>query len=124
MNSLPPHPLTLEQAIALKEGWYAHELTRNQRNNNPGNLEYNHFTISQGAMGSDGRFAIFASPEDGFNALRNLLLSPSYESLTIEQAIRRFAPSNENDTELYIKQVCEWTGYTSQHVLNTFLKQA
>lgn len=122
MNQLPPHPLTLEQAIACQEGWYALTRTRCQRNNNPGNLEYGHFTIQNGAIGSDGRFAIFASGEDGFKALHNLLMSHEYVSLTIDQAIRRFAPSNENDTNAYIKHVCEWTGYTSQHVLNTFLE--
>lgn len=123
MYQVPPHPLTLEQAIALQEGWYAHELTRCQRNNNPGNIEYGSFAIRNGAIGHDSRFAIFRTPEDGFKALTTLLLE-RYGHLTIAQTIAEYAPSNENNTEAYIKHVCEWTGYTRDHVLNTFLKLA
>jgi len=119
---LPPHPLTLEQAIALQEGWYSLKRnTRCQRNNNPGNLEYGSFAIRNGATGRDERFAIFPTPEKGFAALHNLLLTPHYVNLTIAQAIHQFAPSTENDTETYINHVCEWTGYTRDHVLNSFL---
>lgn len=121
MHTLPPHPLTLEQAIALQEGWYNHTVTRNQRNNNPGNIVYGRFAISHSATGSDGRFAIFETAEDGFRALTALLLTDTYAHLTIEQALRKYAPSNENDTEMYISNVCKWTGYTREHVLNTFL---
>lgn len=120
---MPPHPLTMEQAIARQEGWYLQNVvTRNQRNNNPGNLEYGTFAIRMGATKSDGRFAIFPTPEAGFEALHNLLRAPHYINLTIAQAIRQFAPSTENNTEGYIKDVCYWMGYTPDYVLNTFLE--
>jgi len=118
---MPPHPLTLEQAIAREEGWYLNTVTRCQRNRNPGNIVYGMFAQHHGATGSDGRFAIFASADDGFAALNALLNGPEYAHLTIEECIRKYAPSSENDTEVYINNVCHWTGYTRQHVLNTFL---
>lgn len=123
-NRVPEHPLTIEQAIALKEGWYSLTETRNQRNNNPGNIVYGHFAISKGATGSDGRFAKFATPEDGFNALHDLLMTEAYRNLTVAQALARYAPSNENDTELYITQVCSWTGHNRDDVISTLLERA
>ncbi len=47
--------------------------SRGERNNNPGNIEYGKYAISQGAVGSDGRFAIFSSITDGIAAQVNLL---------------------------------------------------
>lgn len=49
------------------------ENTRGGRNNNPGNIEYGDFAIRMGAIGSDGRFAIFPSPEHGLRAASELL---------------------------------------------------
>ena len=47
---------------------------RGMKNNNPGNLESNSWTQSlPGYVGTDGRFAIFATPQDGLAAIdRNL----------------------------------------------------
>lgn len=44
--------------------------TRGIRNNNPGNLKYNDFTRGLGATGMDAAgFAIFATPQQGLNAI-------------------------------------------------------
>ena len=51
------------------------KMDRNFRNNNPGNLEYNDFTKSQGAIGSDGRFAIFKDLKSGETAQLKLLMN-------------------------------------------------
>jgi hypothetical protein len=112
MYPLPSSPCTLSQAIAREEGWYAHALNRPQKCNNPGDLEHGHFTIQQGATGTDGRFAIFDTPEEGFSCLVALLKTPHYRDLTIAQMVNRYAPSNENDTQRYINNVCQWTGLT------------
>jgi hypothetical protein len=100
--------LTLAQAIAREEGFYVTG-SRAERNHNPGNLEYGAFAIAHGAEKSDGRFAIFPDPLDGFEALE-ALLKFSYSGLTIERAIRKYAPESENDTERYLANVCQWTG--------------
>jgi hypothetical protein len=81
------------------------EGTRAWRNNNPGNIEYGKFAIGQGAVGSDGRFAVFPTKEMGDLARENLLFGGSYGGLTISQAIAKYAPSHENDTQRYLQQV-------------------
>jgi len=93
----------------------------NWRSNNPGNIEYGDFAISQGAIGSgavpQGRergFAIFPTLSAGEEARRALQFeSPRYRDLTIEQAISRYAPPNENNTQAYINAVTRAAGVPS-----------
>lgn len=75
---------------------------RNWRNNNPGNIEYGPFAISMGAVGSDGRFAIFPSEEMGRKAADTLLKGKSYANLNIKDAINKWAPPSENNTNAYV----------------------
>lgn len=100
-------PLKLWEAIAREEGFYVLH-SRAQRNNNPGNLEYGSFTVAHGAVSSDGRFAIFDSPSNGFQALRVLLAGPVYASCTLEEWAAKYAPSNENNTNEYLENVYTW----------------
>lgn len=74
---------------------------RNWRNNNPGNIEYGQFAISMGAIGTDGRFAIFPTMDMGYKAADTLMKGKNYQNLTIAQAIRRWAPETENDVQIY-----------------------
>jgi uncharacterized protein (TIGR02594 family) len=84
---------------------------RNWRNNNPGNLEYGDFAKSKGAIGTDGRFAIFPSPEAGRAAKSQLLFEGKrYKDNTIEGAISAYAPPNENNTAAYISNVSKSLG--------------
>lgn len=113
MPILPTLPLTLSQAIARQEGFYVPSdsvdyPTRAQRNNNPGNLEYSQFTRAHGAIGTDGRFAIFSSSAAGFLCLTELLALAAYQSRSIANAIACYAPSTENNTEVYLVNVCSW----------------
>lgn len=79
---------------------------RNWRNNNPGNIEFGPFAQAAGAVGSDGRFAVFPSYEQGRAAKEQLIFSsPSYRDLTLEQAISRYAPPSENNTSAYLNAV-------------------
>ena len=91
---------------------------RNWRNNNPGNLEFGSFAESKGAIGSDGRFAVFPTLEQGSKAKEDLLFGKNYANLSIEQAISKYAPPNENNTENYIKQILAATGANSNTILN------
>ncbi len=80
--------------------------TRNWRNNNPGNLEFNKYTKSLGAVGSDGRFAVFPTLKEGRAAQGKLLFEgEQYRGLDLKAAIARYAPPNENDTERYQRSV-------------------
>ncbi|PRH86931.1 hypothetical protein C5L14_16730 [Labrys okinawensis] len=78
--------------------------SRSWRNRNPGNIEYGPFARSHGAIGSDGRFAIFPSEDVGTRAQESLLFdSKGYRNLTLAQAIHRWAPGFENDVPAYIR---------------------
>lgn len=96
--------------------------SRAWRNNNPGNLEYGKFTRNNGAIGTDGRFAIFPDAATGFNAMAGLLATSSYQKLTIEGAINRYAPPNENNVENYLKSVERQTGFPRSTPMNSLSK--
>ena len=92
---------------------------RNWRNNNPGNIEWGPFAQSKGAIGTDGRFAIFPTYVMGRQAKSDLLFEgKNYKDLNIKQAISRYAPPTnnkgefENDTPAYIKAVTSAVGGT------------
>lgn len=73
---------------------------RNWRNNNPGNLEYGKLAKQYGAIGSDGRFAIFPDQESG-NKAREALLFERYGNTSLTSMIAKYAPPVENDTGKY-----------------------
>ena len=95
--------------------------SRAWRNNNPGNIKFSekkdqngqNFAERHGAIGKDRNvkgFAIFPDYETGRKALESLLKTESYQKETLEQALHRYAPKFENDTETYIRHVVEKTG--------------
>lgn len=84
---------------------------RNARNNNPGNIEYGDFAKRHGAVASDGRFAIFPTKEAGSAAMDALLQNYKRQGRkTLRQIINRWAPSTENDTNGYVKNVAKRLG--------------
>lgn len=88
--------------------------SRNWRNNNPGNIEFGPFARSMGAIGTDGRFAVFPTYEQGRKAKATLLWgSKGYRGKTIGQAIARYAPSFENDTGAYTGAITKALGVSS-----------
>jgi hypothetical protein len=101
---------------------------RNWRNNNPGNIEFGDFARRQGAIGTDGRFAIFPTYEVGKRAKEALLFEGrNYSGLTIAQAITRYAPPSENDTAMYIRVAAGAAGVaptTPMKDLNSGQRQA
>src|SRR5258707_8711170 len=66
--------------------------TRAWRNNNPGNIEAGKFAQSQGAIGSDGRFAVFPNYNAGRTALESSLRADAAQNLTVGQVVQRHAP--------------------------------
>jgi hypothetical protein len=77
--------------------------TRSWRTNNPGNIEYGSFAKKLGAIGSDGRFAIFPSEEAGDVAQHALLSGKGYNNLTIKQMAEKWTPRSENGAATDIK---------------------
>lgn len=100
---------TILEAIARMEGWNVPN-SRCRRNHNPGNIEAGRFATAHHATGADGRFAEFETDAAGFAALAALLAGPAYAGLTIALAIAKFAPPPENNTALYLVNVCGWVG--------------
>ena len=88
------------------------EGARNWRNNNPGNINFGDFAKRMGAVGTDGRFAVFSTLEQGKNAKEQLLFGNTsrYINLSVSDAISRYAPPNENNTNAYIDAVVRTVG--------------
>jgi hypothetical protein len=88
--------------------------SRSYRNNNPGNLEFGAFAAKCRGVIETGvpkpRFARFPHAAAGVTALSRLLSGPSYDKLTIESSIRKFAPPKENLVQAYINTVCDEAG--------------
>ncbi len=82
------------------------------RLNNPGLIRDGAFARNcQGYAGPGEKgFARFDDWGLGLGALARLLRMPSYQGLTIREIISRYAPDSENDTEAYIRHVCQRTG--------------
>lgn len=78
---------------------------RGVRTNNPLNLS---FANQPNAIGTDGRFAVFQTPEEGVAAsVRQLQLYGQRGLNTVEQIVGRWAPPSENDTPAYIRAVSQ-----------------
>lgn len=93
---------------------------RNWRNNNPGNIEYGPFARKHGAIGTDGRFAVFPSYEAGRAAKESLLFeTPSYKNKTIRAAIARYAPAFENNVSAYAGAVANAIGVSPDTPLSS-----
>lgn len=107
--------LTFKQAIARMEGYGVSADNLPTRNNNPGDLDKAPW---EKTVTSTGRFAKFATPEDGWKALEVLLLR-SYVGLTIEAAVNKYAPPCENNTHDYVSFVCKWTGFSPTTILTS-----
>ena len=90
--------------------------TRSWRNFNPGNLEYKAFSVKHGAIGTDGRFAIFPDYQTGKSA-QIALLKQRYGNYSIAGMINRYAPPFENDTGAYVRSIVP-SGATAQSRIN------
>jgi len=82
---------------------------RPTRNNNPGNIRKTGVTY-YGETSNDPAFESFAAPEWGYAAMFDLL-DRLYTGLSLSEAIYKWAPPSENDTERYVKFVAKKTGY-------------
>lgn len=94
--------------------------SRNWRNNNPGNIEYGNFSKQFNAIGTDGRFAVFPTYQDGKGAKAHLLFEgANYRNLDIASAISRYAPPSENNTSSYINSIVRATGTSANTPLRS-----
>jgi hypothetical protein len=123
--------------MARQEGFFRRG-TRPQKLQNPGDIQYGKFAKAHGAIGSDGRFARFATVEDGYRCMAALLSSPTYlhGKATIKQAVylwlgysladakKDVLKPNEkgNYPRIYVANVCADSGLTPETVIADHLQ--
>lgn len=87
---------------------------RGVRNNNPGNVEWGQpwQGLIDRSKATDDRFAQFISPAYGIRVIARVLIGyqDNYGINTVKEAINRYAPPIENNTDAYIDAVCAKIG--------------
>jgi len=78
-----------------------------------------------GLRKKNGRFRIFKTVQDGFNALVNDIEKKQSgrstvldSTSTIEEFVYIYAPQKENDTEMYLKKVLSFLGVDKDQPIN------
>lgn len=96
-------------------------MTRELRLNNPMGIKYSSDKF-QGEVrpSSDAVFKQFITEVEGIRAGAKILLTyfNLYSLNTVAQIIARWAPGNENDTEAYIADVVQRTGFYENQIVN------
>lgn len=122
MDKLATYEKQVAKVVDAGPGWTTVQLndgtverrygpaSRAARNNNPGNIMAGAFTKSVGAIGTDGRFAVFPDRQTGIDAISSLLGTKSYRDKTVMGAISTYAPPHENDTAKYASTVARAAG--------------
>lgn len=92
---------------------------RGLRNNNPLNIENSPTSTWLGQCGADKRFCIFENRMYGYRAAFRIMYTyrSKYEIYSVRQIIDRWAPSSENNTSAYIRQVCKLMGVEPTFIL-------
>jgi hypothetical protein len=95
--------------------------TKSWRNNNAGNIRYGEYAQKMGAIGKDkDGFAIFPDEATGDEARKKLIFaSNSYKNLSLNDAIARYAPPNENNTSLYQKTISKAAGLSGNERMSS-----
>ncbi len=93
-------------------------IPRGIRNKNPGNIRHGDNWEGMKANQSDDAFVQFTDAKYGIRAMVKVLRSYRNRGIvTLERIISVWAPTNENNTEAYIKSVMKATGWQRSHVV-------
>lgn len=85
-------------------------MTRGESNANPGNIRQVRGVtwVGQSVVQSDDAFVQFQSPLYGIRAIARILRSYERRGInTLGEAIDRWAPPNENNSQAYVSDVCQ-----------------
>jgi hypothetical protein len=95
------------------------ELTRAQRNNNPGNIDRTNIRwLGMAAdQSGDPRFIVFVDAAHGFRAMARIIHGHFGQFNTVRQIINRWAPPVENDSQAYVNDVANRMGVTPDRIL-------
>lgn len=93
-------------------------LPRGIRNNNPGNIRHGDNWVGMADTQKDKSFVTFVDAKYGIRAMVKVFRSYRNRGVvTLGGIISTWAPSNENDTEAYIKAAEKSTGWSRSHVV-------
>lgn len=94
-------------------------LPRGYRNNNPLNIRKGCNWQGLSENQSDNAFCVFKGMEWGFRAAFIIICKTYFNKrkVTIRQIISSWAPPNENNTSLYVMQVCKASGLKPDMIL-------
>ena len=89
------------------------------RDQNPRDIEWGAFARRHGAIGADGKMAIFPSEHQAYQASMALMSSmagngreaPGYPAGTLANIVYQWSPPKENNTEGMIKDIMARTGF-------------
>lgn len=84
-------------------------MTRGEQNNNPGNIRHVTGTVWVGASPTqtDSAFVQFTDVVYGIRAIVRIMRAYENEGIqTVGEAIDRWAPPNENNSNAYVQDVC------------------
>jgi peptidoglycan hydrolase-like protein with peptidoglycan-binding domain len=90
------------------------------RNTNPGNIIRGQFATAHGAIGYNNRFAVFPDEATGMAAIVALLRTPKYQALTVLDAMKRYAPPEDNnDPVAYANHIHQLTGIEPSRAMSS-----
>ena len=100
------------------------KLPRGIRNKNPGNIKLGTDWDGLADEQSDPVLCVFKESVWGIRALMRILLVYRFhhKKHTTEDIIGRWAPPSENDTDAYIKFVCDKTGFKPMDKLDNSME--
>lgn len=105
------------------------KIARGERNNNPGNIDYNPANKWQGQLPHDpsieSRFCRFQSAEYGIRAIYKLLQTyqRKYGLNSVAAIINKYAPPIENNTSGYIRRAADDIGVAVLDKIDTSNKK-
>ncbi|UPK82577.1 structural protein [Proteus vulgaris] len=106
------------------------KMARGERNNNPGNIDYNPRNKWKGLVGIETgvpnpRFCVFESAEYGIRAIYKLTQTyqRKYGLNSVSAIINKYAPPIENNTTGYITRASKEIGVGINDKINTQSKQ-
>ena len=96
-------------------------MTRGMRNCNPLTIRRVAETqwVGQRAVQTDRKFVQFNTLEWGIRAACCILRTYArrYKAVCVADIVGRWAPSSENNTACYVRNVCLWTGFSGRQRL-------
>lgn len=105
-----------QNGIKIKRG---NTISTAWKNNNPGNIRATSIMYKLGAIGESNGWCVFASEQDGINAMKKLLLSNGYNGKTLRGAIYKWAPAKDsNNPERYTQFVSKSSDISPDKPMN------